>query len=133
MKLTRIQQIGLAILVCSLFPAYFISHWRYEAKLTNLDEMLQKEQALHTSTDKLLNNCENNPALKAEPYDAAHRICSQGADIHARTEHEMAVLNEYKAKNEMAQYWNFGLAMTLINLVAFILYKVSIYLKREND
>ncbi len=133
MKLTRIQQIGLAFLVCSLFPAYFIAQWRYEVKLASLDEMLQKEQALHTSTNKLLNNCENNPAHKADPYDAAHRICSQGADTHARTEREMAVLNEYKANNEMTRYWNFGLAVTLINLVAFILYKVSIYLKREID
>ena len=133
MKLSRIQQIGLAFFVCSLLPAYFIADWHYQAKLANINEMFQKEQALHTSTDKLLDNCKNNPAHNTEPYDPNYQICNQGLEIHARTEQAMAVLNEDKTNNEVARYWNFGLAITLFNFVAFTLYKVSIYLKREVD
>jgi hypothetical protein len=131
MKLSRRQQAALAFFVCSLLPAYLIANWRYEAQLAVLNEMLQKEQALHMSTDKLLGHCENNSAHKAEPYDATHRICSQGSDLHARTEQAMTLLTEEKAKNETKWYRNFGLIVLLLNLMAFTLYKASIYLRRE--
>lgn len=133
MKLSRPQQAILAFFVCSLLPAFLIANWRYEAQLTGLNEMLQKEQALHLSADKLLGNCENNNAHKAEPYDASYRICSQGSDTHARTENAMNWLNEERAKNEMKWYRNFGLAVLLLNLMAFTLYRGYIYLKYETD
>jgi pyrroline-5-carboxylate reductase len=133
MKLSRLQQVALAFFVSSLLPAYLIANWRYETQLANLNGMLQKEQALHVSADKLLGNCENNSAHKAEPYDATHQICSQGADIHARTEHAMTLLNEDKAKNEIKWYQNFGLAILLLNLLAFALYRAFIHFKYEAD
>ncbi len=133
MKLTRIQQIGIAFFMCSLSPAYLIAHWRYEAKLTSLDQMFQKEQALHLSTDKLLSNCEKIAAHKEDQYDAMHQICSQGSDMHKHTEHAMTLLNEEKATNEMKWYRNFALALVFFNLFAFALYRANIYLRRETD
>ena len=131
MKLTRIQKIGLAFFIGSLLPAYLIANWRYEVKLADLNAMFQKEQSLHLSTDRLLENCENNPAHKAQPYDATHRICSQGSDIHARTQHVMTILSEDKAKNDIARYQIFGLVLLIFNLCALAIYKASIYLRRE--
>jgi hypothetical protein len=133
MKLTRIQQIGIVFFMCSLLPAYLITNWRYEAKLTSLNQMLQKEQALHLSTDKLLINCEKIAAHKEDRYDAMRQICSQGSDIHKHTEHAMTLLNEEKAMNEMKWYRNLGLAVVFFNLFAFTLFRASIYLKRETD
>lgn len=98
MKLTRNHKIGLIFFVCSLLPAYWIANWRYEANLANLTETLNKEQALHLSTDKLLSNCEKNAEGKAHPYDATHQICNQGSDIHARTDHAMDLLAQEKAE-----------------------------------
>ena len=133
MKLARIQKIGIAFLMCSLLPAYLIANWRYEAKLSNLDQMLQKEQALHLSTDKLLSNCEKIATTKEDLYNAIHQICIQGSDLHRHTEHAMTVLNEEKAANEMKWYRNFGISAVFFNLFAFGLYRASIYLKRETN
>lgn len=133
MKLTRIQKMSVAFFACTLPIAFLIAQWRYEAKLASLNETLQKEHALHLSADKLLINCEKSAALKADPYDATHQICNQGADIHAHTEHVMASIAEEKAANEMKWYRNFGLAVLLLNLLAFAMYRANIYLQRETD
>ncbi len=133
MKLNRIHKFGLAFFVFSLIPAYFVANWRYESQLASIQEIFQKEQALHLSTDKLLAICENNSAQKAEPYDATYRICRQGSDVHARTEHAMAALTEDKAKNEIARYRVFGLAVALFNLSAFALYRLITYFNRGTD
>ena len=131
MKLTRIQKIGLVFFVCTLLPAYWIANWRYEANLANLTETLNKEQALHLSTDKLLRNCEKNAEGKAHPYDATHQICNQGSDIHARTDHAMDLLTQEKANNETKWYRNFAFSILFFNLLAAALYRLNTYLNRD--
>jgi acyl-homoserine lactone acylase PvdQ len=133
MKLTRIQKIAIAIFVASLLPATLIANWRYNSKLDSITGLFAKEQALHQSTDKLLINCDKIASTKANPYDATHQICDQGSDIHAQTEHAMALLTQEYASNQTKWYRNFALTVLLFNLLAFFLYRASIYLKREAD
>jgi hypothetical protein len=131
MTLTRIQKIGIAVFIVSLVPAYWIADWRYESKLANLTEMLEKEQSLHMSTDKLLVNCDKIAATKANPYDATHQICDQGSHIHEHTEQAMTLLTREKASNEAKWYRNFALTALLFNVLAFFLYRASVFFKRE--
>jgi hypothetical protein len=133
MKLTRIQKLGIAVFIVSLAPAYWIADWRYESKLASLTDMFDKEQALHLSTDKLLINCEKIAATKANPYDATHQVCAQGSQIHEHTEQAMTLLTREKESNEAKWYRNFALTVLFVNLLAFFLYRTSIYLKREVD
>lgn len=129
MKLTRIQKIGMALFIASLLPASLIANWRYDAQLAGLNAMFEKEQALHQSTEKLLVNCEKT----ATSYDAMHQICAQGSQIHERTAHAMALLTQEKASNEIKWYRNFALTVLFINLLAFFVYRIGIYLKREDE
>ena len=131
MMLTRIQKISIAVFIVSLAPAYWIANWRYESKLASLTDMLDKEQSLHMSTDKLLVNCDKIAATKANPYDATHQICEQGTNIHEHTEHAMALLTQEKASNATKWYRNFALTSLLFNLLAFFLYRASVFFKRE--
>jgi hypothetical protein len=133
MKLTRPQQIWLLIFIVSLGVAYVIANWRYESELNSLTEMFEKEQALHSSADKLMKNCEKNAMNQPEAYDATHQICNQGNDIHTRTEQAIADLEKAKAANEMKRYGSFAMVVLLFNLFVFALYKTSLYLKREVD
>ena len=128
MKLTHIQKISIAALIVSLAPAYWIASWRYDSKLASLNEMLAKQQALHLSADKLLANCEKIAAAKANPYDVTHQICSQGSHIHEHTEQTMALLTQEKVSNETEWYRNFALTALFVNLLAFILYRLSGFL-----
>ena len=131
MKLTRTHTIVLSVILASLLPAYLVANWRYNAKLSSLTDMFEKEQALHLSTDKLLINCEKNAS--SEAYDAAHQICAQGSNIHEQTEHAIALLTQEKALNETKWYRNFGLTVLFVNLLAFFCYRLNTYLKREVD
>jgi hypothetical protein len=133
MKLTRIQKYSIAVFIVSLAPAFWIANWRYDSKLASLNDMFDKEQALHLSTDKLLGNCEKNAAAKANPYDATYQICNQGSHIHEHTEQAMTLLANERAGNETEWYRNFALTALLFNFLAFILYSVSGFLKREAD
>ena len=129
MQLTRIQKIGMALFIASLLPASLIANWRHDAQLASLNAMFEKEQALHLSTEKLLANCEKT----STSYDATHQICAQGSQIHERTAHTMALLTQEKASNEIKWYRNFALTVLLINLLAFFVYRIGIYLKREDE
>ncbi len=133
MKFTRIQKITIAVFIVSLLPAYWIANWRFDSKLTTLHEMFEKQQALHLSADKLLANCEKIAAAKANPYDATHQICTQGSHIHEHSERAMALLTQEKASNETEWYRNFALTALLFNLLAFVLYRMSVFLKRLGD
>ena len=131
MKLTRTHTIVLSVILASLLPAYLVANWRYNTKLASLTETFEKEQALHLSTDKLLINCEKIDAANA--FDATHQICAQGSNIHAQTEHALALLAQEKALNETKWYRNFGLTVLFVNLLAFFCYRLNTYLKREVD
>ena len=131
MTLTRIQRIGITFFIVSLAPAYWIANWRYDSKLVSLTEMFEKEHALHLSTDKLLVNCDKIAATKANPYDATHQICDQGSHIHEHTEEAMNLLTREKASNEAKWYRNFALTALLLNVLAFFLYRASMFFKRE--
>ena len=131
MTLSRIQKISIAVFIVSLAPAYWIADWRYESKLASLTEMLDKEQSLHMSTDKLLINCDKIAATKANPYEATHQICDQGSHIHEHTEQAMNLLTREKASNEAKWYRNFALTALFFNLLAFFLYRASVFFKRE--
>jgi len=131
MKLRRIQKISIAVFIVSLAPAYWIANWRYDSKLASLNDMFDKEQALHLSTDKLLANCDKISATKANPYDATHQICDHGSQIHQHTEQAMTLLTREKASNEAKWFRNFALAALLFNLLAFFLYRASVFFKRE--
>lgn len=133
MKFTRMQKIRIAVFIVSLLPAYWIANWRFDSKLTTLHEMFEKQQALHLSANKLLANCEKIAAAKANPYDATHQICAQGSHIHEHSERAMALLTQEKASNETEWYRNFALTALLFNVLAFVLYRMSIFLKREGD
>lgn len=133
MKLRPIQKISIAVFIVSLAPAYWIASWRYDSKLANINDMLVKQQALHQSTDKLLVNCEKIAATKANPYDATHQICGQGSHIHEHTEQAITLLTQEKASNETEWYRNFALTALLFNLLAFVLYRMSVFLKRLGD
>ena len=128
MKLSRIHKWGIAIFVASLLPATLIANWRSDVQLAGLNEQFEKEQMLHLSTDKLLANCQKNSDLNANAYDATRQICEQGASNHARTANAMALLTE--EKNNLGAVWrrNFMLTVLLFNLLAFLLYRASIYL-----
>jgi hypothetical protein len=128
MKLSRLQKIGIAIFLASLLPATQLANWRSNVQLAGLNEQFEKEQMLHLSTDKLLANCQKNSDLNADAYDATHQICEQGARNHARTASAMALLTE--EKNSLGAAWrrNFMLTVLLFNLLAFLLYRASIYL-----
>ncbi len=129
MQLTRIQKIGMALFIASLLPAALIANWRYNTKLDSLSAMFEKEQTLHQSTEKLLVNCEKT----ATSYDATHQICAQGSQVHERTANAMALLTQEKASNEIKWYRNFALTVLLINLLAFFVYRIGVYLKRETE
>jgi hypothetical protein len=131
MTLTRIQKLGIAVFIVSLAPAYWIANWRYESKLASLTDMFEKEHALHLSTDKLLINCDKIATTSAGAYDATHQVCAQGSQIHEHTEQAMALLTQEKTSNETKWYRNFALTALLFNLLAFFLYRASVYLKRE--
>lgn len=131
MTLTRVQKIAIAIFVVSLLPATLIANWRYNSKLASLNDMFEKEQTLHLSTDKLLDNCEKIAAIKANPYDATHQVCDQGSHIHEHTQQAMTLLKQEKASNETQWYRNFALTVALFNLLAFFLYRASVLLKQE--
>ena len=133
MKFTRMQKIRIAVFIVSLLPAYWIANWRFDSKLTTLHEMFEKQQALHLSADKLLANCEKIAAAKANPYDATHQICAQGSHIHENSERAMALLTQEKASNEIKWYRNFALTVLFINLLAFFVYRIGVYLKREDE
>jgi hypothetical protein len=133
MKLTRFQTLCLACFVASLLPAYWFANWRHEAQLENLNDMLEKEQALHASADKLMSNCETIAARQTDTYNATHQICNQGNDIHTRTEQTMAALAQDKAANDIKWYRNFALIALLFNFFAFLFYRANIYLNREKS
>ena len=133
MKLTRLQTIFLACFVASLLPAYWLANWRYEAQLGNLNDRLEKEQALHASVDKLMNNCEKIAARPAVTYDATHQICSQGSDIHTQTQQAMDTVAHDKESNDFKWHRNFAFIVLGLNLFTFALYKANAYLKREVD
>jgi hypothetical protein len=133
MRLTRIQKIAIAIFVVSLPPATLIANWRYNSKLTSFTEKFENEQALHLSTDKLLINCEKIAANKANPYDATYQVCNQGSHIHEQTEQAMALLTQVNASNQANWYRNFALTVLVFNLLAFFLYRASVFLDREAD
>ena len=133
MKLTRLQAICLACLIVSLLTAYWFANWRYESQLTNLNDRLEKEQALHASVDKLMSNCEMIAARQAMTYDPSHQICNQGSDIHTRTQQAMDTVAHDKASNDLKWYRDFAFIALGVNLFAFALYKANAYLKREVD
>ena len=131
MKLTRNQKLGIAVFIVSLAPAYWFANWRFDSKLANLNEIFNKEQALHLSTDKLLVNCEKIATTSSGAYDATHQVCAQGSQIHGHTEQAMALLPQEKLSNETQWYRNFSLTALLFNLLAFFLYRASVFFKRE--
>ena len=133
MKLTRVQKIRIAVFIVSLLPAYWIANWRFNSKLTTIHEMFEKQQALHQSSDKLLVNCEKIAATNVNPYDATHQICAQGSRIHEHTKLAMGLLTQEKASNETNWYRDFALTSLMINLLAFVLYRMRVFLKREAD
>jgi len=88
---------------------------------------------LHLSTDKLLNNCEQNQKNDNTPYGANHQICNQGLQEHSQTEHAMGMLDQEKARNQTRMYQNIALFALLFNLIGFVAYKASLFLAREEN
>ena len=133
MKLTRIQKTAIIFFIASLFPAYLLAVWRYQVNLEAITDRFEREQALHLSTDKLLNNCEQNQKNDNTPYGANHQICNQGLQEHSQTEHAMGMLDQEKARNQTRMYQNIALFTLLFNLIGFVAYKASLFLAREEN
>jgi len=133
MTLNRIQKIGIAFFISSLLPAYLLADWRYQANQTTITDRYEREQALHLSTDKLLDNCEKDQTNENTPYGVHHQICNQGTQEHAQTERAMGLLDQEKARNEVRMYQNFILFVLLFNLLGFVTYKASQFLAREEN
>jgi len=133
MKLTTVQKISLVFFVCTLLPAYWIANWRHTSNEVRLNEAFEREQTLHLSTDKLLDNCEKIASSQSNPYDANHQICNQGLQVHQETSDAMEVLTGEEAYNDMKWYRNFFVAVLVLNLLGWVIYRANIYLKRESD
>ena len=133
MKLTRLQKIAIAFFIFSLLPAYLLANWRHQDNLEAINDRYQREQALHLSTDKLLNNCEKSQRNENTPYGANHQICDQGSQEHSQTERAMNLLDQEKARNDVRFYQNFLLFALVLNLLGFVTHKASQFMAREED
>ena len=133
MTLTRNQKIALAFFIFSLIPAYFIAQWRYESSVQSITEELEREHALHLSTDKLLSNCADNEAKENTHYGAHHQICNLGLQEHALSEHAMSVLEQEKGSSDAQRYRDFALLVLLFNLLGWTAYKANKLLGQAED
>jgi hypothetical protein len=131
MTFTRNQKLAFSFFIFSFIPAYFIAQWRYESSVQVITEELEREHALHLSTDKLLSNCENNEAKENTPYGANHQICNQGLQEHSLTDQAMSVLEQEKTRSDVQRYRNFALFVLLFNLLGWMAYKANQFLTRE--
>jgi hypothetical protein len=133
MRLSRIQQIGIAFFICTWPPSYLIANWRYDASVATLEEALAQEKSLHTSTDKLLLNCERDEAHDNDHYSSNHQICAQGLQEHELTSHAMDTLVEDQARNERRWYRNFFLSLALFNLLGLAVFKIRQFSQRNDN
>jgi hypothetical protein len=125
MTITRNQKIGLAFFIFSLIPSYFIAQWRYEYSVQTITEELEREHALHLSTDKLLSNCANDEAKENTNYGANHQICNLGLQEHALSEYAMSVLEQEKVSSDAQRYRVFALLVLMLNLLGWIANKAN--------
>lgn len=133
MTLTRLQKIAISYLLISLAPSYLIADWRHKTNQLSITEKFERERSLHLSTDKLLINCERNEKKEGTPYDANHQICNEGTQTHELTEKTMRLLELEKERNDSKMFRNFFLLILVFNLLAFVLYKASLLIQREQD
>ena len=131
MKFTQVQKIGFFFFICTLLPSYLIAQWRHDDNLATLTEQLEREQTLHTSTDKLLNNCERNEKREPNAFDANHQICTQGLQEHDHTTRVMNALEAEKKRNDVRWYKSFLLSVLFFNFLGFGIYKAITILKRD--
>ncbi len=131
MNLSSRQKKWIIFFVCSLLPAYWFSNWRYETKFASITSTIEREQSLHTSTDKLLSNCKKISAGNAAAYEATDRICKLGQETH---EHTFSTIENLKAEIGNLKIFfmvNFLALAAGLNLIGVLLYQANNYLKSE--
>ena len=127
MTLTGIQKKGLVFFVCTLVPAYWLANWRHEVNVTALTAQLQREEALHRSTEKLVTHCQLNAQKEDAQFDASHQICAQGIQSHAQTARQMDAVRLEIMASEPRRFQNFALYLTVVNVLGFIAFKFKRY------
>lgn len=123
MKLTGVQQKWLLYFILTLIPSYWVADWRHEANFSTIQEKLQREEALHLSTEKLIKNCAHNAEKDSGQFDASHQICEQGTKIHAQTAQQMESLAHEKTSNDKQRYQNFTIYVVILNLLGFLFFR----------
>lgn len=123
MKLSTTQWLWISFFVASVLPAYLISNWQYEKKLSAINAILEREQSIHASTDKLIKNCEELNQANPSTYGPNQTICKQGRELHERTDLAKEKLNMEKAQLQVSAWISFFTLLAGINLVGYILYK----------
>lgn len=131
MKFSHLQKIGLVFFAISLLPAYLIADWRYEVKSVAIAEILERENSLHKSADKLLSNCEKVNANQESHYDATHQICIQGQAIHEHTSLAMENLTAEKAHIKAVMWVHFLSLILGLNLLGLLIYQGKKFLISE--
>lgn len=115
MTLTFKQKRALVIFLITCLPAFFIANLRYDADMATLEDAFEREEKLHQSTDRLLENCARNEEKEATSYGAGRVICDQGAQAHARTERAMAELEAHRHNARGQWYQTFVIAVLVMN------------------
>jgi hypothetical protein len=130
-KLSNTQWLGFCFFVGSLLPAYLIADWQYEKKLTMINSVLEREQSIHESTDKLVRNCEDLNQQTASSYGPNHTICKQGREMHERTDLVKTQLSLEKEHLQVAFWLSFLAVVASINFIGYVLYKGKQHLNSE--
>jgi hypothetical protein len=123
MTVTGMHKKWLIYFACTLIPAYWVANWRHETNLSAIQEKLQREEAFHLSTEKLIKNCASNANKENHPFDANYQICAQGVKIRERTAQQIEALNHEKMTNDSHWYQNFILCVSILNLLGFLAFK----------
>jgi hypothetical protein len=129
MTVTSLHKKWLLYFVFTLIPAYGVTSWRHEANLTTIQDKLQREEALHLSTEKLIKNCALNAEKQNSQFDASHQICEQGIKNHEQTAQQIEALNDEKMRNDASRYQNFSICVVILNLLGFLAFKSRRFLK----
>jgi hypothetical protein len=129
MTVTSLQQKWLLYFVFTLIPAYGVANWRHEANLTTIQDKLQREEALHLSTEKLIKNCALNAEKENSQFDASHQICEQGIKNHEQIAQQIEALNYEKMSNDSGRYQNFSICVVMLNLLGFLAFRFRRFFK----
>ena len=115
MTLTHAQKFAAVFLACTLVLSYVTANVRHAHQQAVIADKLEREESLHQSTDKLLQNCGRNEQKEATSYGAGRVICDQGAQAHERTERAMADLEARKDHARTQWYQTFVMAVVVMN------------------